>query len=395
MFIKDYVLEQKDYMIKLRRYFHQNPEISLLEYNTASRIEEELDKLEIPHKRIGKTGVLAYIEHILDNDNSRTIALRADIDALRIQEKNDNIDFKSVNDGIMHACGHDAHAAALLGAAKILKSMEAQINGKVLFIFQQAEEIGGGAKHFIENNILDGVDRILGIHVASYLNIGKIGINQGESNASCDYFKIKVTGKSAHVSKPHTGIDAVYIASQIVVALQSIVARNLDPLESGVVGIGKFTAGTNYNIIANEAVLEGTTRAFNNNIRKLINDKVSSIAKLTAETYGATAEVEFIDYASPLVNDLEVTNEISEVAGQIVSNENIIKNAGKNMMADDFAEYLLNTKGAYVFVGSSKDESTSYPHHHEKFNIDEEAILVSANLYVDYVKKTIIKGSYN
>jgi amidohydrolase len=388
MAIKEYIRQQKEYLIETRRYFHQNPELSLKEYRTAEKIEEELDKIGIQHSRVRKTGVIGILENISDESSAKTVVLRADIDALPIQELND-VTYKSKNKGVMHACGHDAHAASLLGAAKVLKEHERLLNGKVVLIFQQAEEIGGGARHFIRDGYLQNADRILGIHMASYLPTGTIAVKSGESNASCDYFKIVVTGKSAHVSKPHMGIDALYAASQIVVALQSIISKDMDPLESAVVGIGKMEAGTNYNIIANRAVLEGTTRTFNIAARKLVNEKVISIATQIAHSYGAIAEVEFKNYASPLVNDEEAAEEVAEVAKKIVSSENILRNLEKNLAADDFAEYLLKTKGQYVFIGSQKDEDTAFPHHHERFDIDENALLIAANLYVDYVIKVL------
>lgn len=388
MSIPDYVKEQQEYLVSLRRYFHRYPELSLEEFNTASKIEEELDKMEIEHKRIEETGVVAVIENIVNKEGAQTIVLRADIDALPINEEN-NVIYKSKNKGIMHACGHDAHAACLLGAAKILKKNISQINGKIIFIFQMAEEIGSGAKKFINAGYLDNVDRILGIHMASYLPVGKIGIKSGESNASCDYFKITVTGKSAHVSKPHLGIDALYIASEIVCSLQSIIARSMNPLESAVVGIGKMESGTNYNIIANKATLEGTTRCFNKKDREYINNKVISLSKKIAESYGASCEVEFIDYASPLINDSKVAKEVYDVASKIVSKDNIIQDVTKNLAADDFAEFLNKGKGLFAFIGSQGGKETAYPHHHEKFDIDEEALLVGTSLYVDYTMEKL------
>lgn len=388
MSIPNYVKEQEEYLVSLRRYFHEYPELSLEEYNTASKIEEELDKMAIEHKRIEKTGVAAVIENIIDKKSAKTIVLRADIDALPINEEND-VTYKSKNKGIMHACGHDAHAACLLGAAKILKKNIEKINGKIVFIFQMAEEIGNGAKKFIDAGYIDNADRILGIHMASYLPVGKIGVKSGESNASCDYFKITVNGKSAHVSKPHLGIDALYIGSEIVCSLQSIIARSMNPLESAVVGIGKMESGTNYNIIANKATLEGTTRCFNRESREYINNKVISLSKKIAESYGASCEVEFIDYASPLINDRDVAREVYDVASEIVSKENAIEDIPKNLAADDFAEFLNERKGLYAFIGSQGGEETAYPHHHEKFDIDEKALLVGTSLYVDYALKKL------
>lgn len=381
MTVSSKVLEQKEYMVSLRRHFHRNPELSGKEYETATRIEKELDDIGIPNKRIGETGIAGFLN--CGKDNVKTIAFRADIDALPVSEQN-NCEYKSQNEGVMHACGHDAHAAALLGTARILASLTEKLNCDIIFIFQQAEEIGAGAKQVIQSRILDGIDSIFGIHMASFLPYGKVSVKSGESGASCDYFKINITGKSAHVSKPHEGIDAVYIAAQTVLALQSIAARQTNPLEPVVVGIGRLEAGTAYNIIAGEAVLEGTTRAFNNESREKVNNLVTQIAKDTAALYGASAEVEFRNYSAPVINSPKLAKYVEAIAAKTVGNENVITDSDKTMMADDFADYLLTKKGFYVFVGSCNSEATAFQHHNERFDIEEDAILVASDLFLNY-----------
>ena len=398
MAVRKEIEQLSEYIIEMRRTFHSHPELSGKEYQTALRIEKELDKLQIPHFRVGETGVMGVIENpqndLQASENQPAIVLRADMDALSITQKNE-VPYKSQNSGVMHACGHDGHIAALLGAAQVIYRHKHELKKRVFLLFQQAEEIGAGAKQFIEGNLFKITDQIIGIHLASFLPTGKVSIQKGESNASCDYFKIIVKGRSCHVSKPHEGIDAVYITSQIVVGLQSIAARMTNPLDSVVVGIGKMTAGTNYNIIANEGVLEGTTRAFNNESRKKVNEAVSQIAKSIGETYGAEVEVIFKDYASPVINNREVAEEVIEVASHILGAENVMTNAPKTMMADDFAEFQQVMKGCYLFVGSSHNESTSYPHHHECFDIDERALLISADIFATYaltgIKSTVLK----
>lgn len=382
------IKQQREYLVALRRYFHRHPEVSLKEYHTAEKIEQELDEMGIPHERVGETGVVATLSHITEEATAKKVVLRADMDALPIAEKN-HTEYVSENPGVMHACGHDAHTAALLGAAKILKSREEILNGTVTFLFQQAEEIGGGAKQFIQAGCLENASRILGIHMQPELPVGTISVRAGESNASVDYFKITVHGKSAHVSTPHQGVDALYIASQIVVSIQSIIARGLDPLEDGVVGIGKMSAGNNYNIVANEAVLEGTTRAFNDETRAFLNRRVQEIAEATAAMYGARAELVWRDYTSPLINDADAAAEVVELGTELLGKEQVITNAPKRMLGDDFAEYLRKVKGQFVFVGSAGGPETSYPLHHEQFDLDEEAILVAAELYIGYAEKII------
>lgn len=386
--MKQAIEQERDYLIGLRRYFHKHPELSLKEYHTAEKIERELDTIGIPHERVGETGVVAILSHITQEATAKKIVLRADIDALPILEQS-GAEYKSKNQGVMHACGHDAHTASLLGAAKILKANEECLNGTVVFLLQQAEEIGGGAKQFIKAGYLEGAHRVFGVHVQPGLPVGTVSVRSGECNASVDYFKITVHGKSAHVSTPHLGVDALYIASQIVVAIQSVIARGLDPLETGVVGIGKLSAGSNYNIVANEAVLEGTTRAFNAETRAFLNQRVREIAEMTAKMYGASAEITFKDYTSPLINDENAAAEVEEIGIELLGREHVLTDQPKNMLGDDFAEYLKETKGMFLFVGSAGGEQTSYPLHHEQFNLDEEAILIATEFYVGYAEKII------
>ena len=338
----------------------------------------------IPHKRIGETGVYGWIDGKKAGDGV-TVALRADIDALAMEDLKE-VPYHSQNAGVCHACGHDAHTATLLTAAKILKAKENEFSGQVRLFFQQAEEIGQGARQFVQAGLLDGVTRVFGAHVTSHLDSGKISLTAGPQNASCDYFKIQIHGKGAHVSTPQLGVDALYIASQIVVQLQTIVSRNTDPLETVVVGVGKLQAGTQYNIVAEHAVLEGTTRSFLPEVRKFTNDRVVRIAKETAALYGAEAEVEFLDFAAPLVNDAKAVEEVTAVTAEFLPREDIISDFQKALGADDFADYLAVTRGMYAFVGTrnSKDPHTAVAHHHGLFDVDEEALLISCNVYVDY-----------
>ena len=384
MIVKPYVLAEKAYLTDLRRHFHAHPEVSLQEYETCKKIEGELDSMGIPHKRIGETGVYGWIDGKKAGDGV-TVALRADIDALAMEDLKE-VPYHSQNAGVCHACGHDAHTATLLTAAKILKAKENEFSGQVRLFFQQAEEIGQGARQFVQAGLLDGVTRVFGAHVTSHLDSGKISLTAGPQNASCDYFKIQIHGKGAHVSTPQLGVDALYIASQIVVQLQTIVSRNTDPLETVVVGVGKLQAGTQYNIVAEHAVLEGSTRSFLPEVRKFTNDRVVRIAKETAALYGAEAEVEFLDFAAPLVNDAKAVEEVTAVTAEFLPREDIISDFQKALGADDFADYLAVTRGMYAFVGTrnSKDPHTAVAHHHGLFDVDEEALLISCNVYVDY-----------
>lgn len=392
MSLKQYIVREKEYIIGLRRYFHAHPEVSLREYGTCKKIEEELNALDIPHRTVGETGVYAWIDG-KKAGAGKIVALRADMDALAMEDLKTE-PYRSQNQGFCHACGHDAHTATLLGAAKVLKSKEQEFSGQIRLFFQQAEEIGQGARLFVRDGLLDGCERVYGAHVTSRLPKGKVAITKGPQCASCDYFKISITGKGAHVSTPHLGVDAAYIASQIVVNLQSIVARSTAPLETVVVGVGVIRAGTQYNIVAEKAEIEGTTRSFIPEVREFTNKRVVEIAKQTAAMYGAVAEVTFLDYAAPLVNDADAVAEVTAIAKELIDPANIVADYPKSLGADDFADYLAVTKGMYGYIGTANEENanTRAAHHHGLFDIDEEALLLSCNLYVDYALHVLEQG---
>ena len=380
--------QEKEYITHYRRYFHQHPELPLQEFNTAEIIEKELQRLNIPVKRVGKTGIWGTLTYISNPDTAKTIGLRADIDALPVTEMTD-LPYASQNDGVMHACGHDGHAASLLGAAKRLSENKEKLNGTVHFFFQQAEEIGQGARMFVEEKCTENLDRILAVHMCSALPVGKMSLRGGECSASCDKFIINVHGIGAHAATPHKGVDALYIASQIVSQLQSIVARQLNPLETGVVTVGVIQGGTAFNIMSDHCRIEGTTRAFNPEVRTLINQRVENIAKGIAQTHGASADVEILSYTKPLINDKEVAKEVADVAIELFGESVAEYNYDKVMLGDDFSDFMLDTKGMYVWVGSAEDEKTSYPHHHPCFDISEEAVFMASELYEGYVRKQI------
>ena len=301
----------RDELIALRREFHRDPELGLHEYHTAARIERELDRCGIPHERVGETAVVG---HLTGNGNgSGLVVLRADIDALPIQETND-VPYRSQTPGKMHACGHDAHTTCLLGAAKVLSAHRADFGGEVRFLFQPAEEIGQGARPLIAAGMLDGAQRVFGLHTASDLPAGTVGVKPGANNAGVDHFIIRIHGKSAHVSTPQLGVDALYIASELVVALQSIVTRMTSPVEPVLIGVGKLNAGTAYNAVAETAVLEGTTRMFSPESRAHLRETINAAAAHISALYGGTAEVEWDDFATPLTNDAGVCVEVERVA---------------------------------------------------------------------------------
>ena len=376
---------EKDYIIALRRDFHKHPETAFKEYRTAERIEAELDKFAISHERIGETGVIGVLRGGIESEKS--VALRADIDALCIKEIN-KVEYVSENEGIMHACGHDAHTAMLLGAAKILAQNRETIEGEVRFIFQPAEEVGAGAKRLLEekDGTLGRVDKIFGIHCAPDLRSGTVGIKKGINNASVDHFIIKINGKSSHVCAPEKGVDALYIASQVVVALQGIVTRLTSPVEPVVIGVGKLSAGTSYNIVAGEAVLEGTTRNISHENRKKVNEFVEKTAISIAELYGGSAEIEWEDFASPLINPSEGCDEVKKMVDDVLGEGHVIADREVYMSGDDFCEYQKEIPGVYAYLGTGnpKKNNTQNAYHSNNFDIDEDALSIGAALYAAF-----------
>lgn len=373
------------YLSDLRREFHRHPEVSRKEFWTAERIEKELDAIGITdHKRVDGSGVYAVFHG--EKSGDRIVTLRADIDALPIQEVNDTLPYCSEEPGCMHACGHDGHATGLLGAARLLFAHRSDFGGEVRLFFQHAEEIGYGAKQFVKAGLLEGSGRVFGIHMAPDVPCGKVGVKPGPNNASVDHFTVKIQGKAAHVSTPHLGVDALYIASQIVVALQALVTRRTSPVDPLIIGVGKLSAGTSYNIVAESAVLEGTTRAFSAETRAQANAELDALCKATARLYGGTAEVEWEDFAAPVINPAEICQEVSGVVAGLFGPDALVTDRPLSCGGDDFADYQAKVPGVYAFVGSSSPDKpdTCRALHNDRFDLDERALVVAATLHAQY-----------
>lgn len=392
--ILEEVNNDHDYVVSLRRHFHAFPELSKKEYNTALKIEEELDKIGLPHKRVDETGVYSEIKGLREGNDS--IILRADIDALPIIEEHHS-SYESQNKGVMHACGHDAHTAGLIGAARILVKNRDKFGGTIKLHFQQAEEVGYGAKQFVKYGYLDKKEasRTFGIHLASNIEAGKIALVPGPNNAAVDWFRINVHGLACHVSTPERGVDAAYVAAQILIGVQSLVTRRENPIDSVLIGIGKITAGTAYNIVAQEASLEGTIRTLNENTRAKVKKDLINLANLTAQIYGATVDFEWNDNTSSLNNDEKSTIEAQKVAFRLFGNDNVIVKRDPALGGDDFAEYINRIPGVYGYVGSQDKNrrETCVAHHDSHFDIDESCLKVStailATYAIEYLNKDI------
>lgn len=370
----------KSYMVELRNYFHSHPELGLHEFNTCKKIEEELDKYQIKHYRVKDTNVIAEFD---TGKPGKTLFLRADIDALPIQEAND-VPYKSQNPGVMHACGHDGHAAYILGAARLIKNHLNEISGKVIIAFQAAEEIGKGARDIIAAGVLDKVDRAFGIHFQSGMDVGKIGVVSGADMASCDRFLIKITGKAGHITTPQNCVDSVFIAAQIATQLQTVVSRLVSPVEGALIGVGRITSGTTYNIIPGTAELEGTIRAFTSQARKKLQDTIAKIAENVASEYGGKAETIIEDICDACFNDEKAAAEVVESSIKLVGKENTITNLQKRFGSDNFADYFRKAPGCYIHVGSSDSDATRWAHHNEHFDLAQDSYIYAAGLALQY-----------
>lgn len=309
------VLNIEKEIIKNRRDFHKYPELSFQEYRTSKIVAKLLKKygLEV-YEKVGKTGVVGLLKGA---KKGKTIALRADMDALPIQETS-NLEYKSINDGVMHACGHDGHTAILLGAAKILSKMKNLINGNVKFIFQPAEEGLGGARFMIKDGALNNVDEIYGLHLWNYQPFGTIGIQSGPIMAAADKFKITIKGKGGHGATPQGTTDAVIIASQIIQIFQTIISRNSNPLDSTVITIGQINGGYNFNVIADNVVLKGTTRAYTENNRLLIKNRMIEILNGLEKTFNAEIKLDYEDGYPPVINHKDQTELLKNSAKKII-----------------------------------------------------------------------------
>jgi len=372
--IKNKVTEIREELVRWRRDFHRHPELGFEEFRTSAVIREFLERLGLQVETCAKTGLRAVLA---GKPGGRTVALRADMDALPLEEEGDK-EYISQNPGVTHACAHDGHMAIIMGAAKILSQMKDRFSGKVVFLFQPSEErIPGGAKLMIEEGALEGVDAIFGLHLWQDLATGIVGVVKGPMMAQPDAFSITIKGKGGHGSMPQQTVDPILVASQLVVNVQSIVSRSIDPLKPVVVSFGTIIGGTIYNIIPEKVTLTGTVRSFDADVQKLTEQRLREITQKTCETYGATAEFKYdIGYAS-LVNDAGMVDFIEKITAKTLGKERI-KHIDPVMGGEDFAYYLKKVPGAFLFFGMG--DGTQYPHHHPGFDIDEKALPEAAYL---------------
>ena len=369
-------------MIEIRRDLHEHPELGLEEHRTSAKIQSLLDEMGVEHEDgLGGTGVLGLIP---GDGEGKVVALRADMDALPLQDEKD-VTYASKVPGKMHACGHDVHTTILLGAARLLVEEGVSFPGTVKLLFQPAEETVGGAKLLIEAGALENprVDAIFGLHVDPGLDVGKVGLHFGQRNASSDDLKIIVHGKSAHGAYPFEGVDAIVAAAQVISALQTVVSRRVDAREAAVVSLGTIHGGTQGNIVADRVELIGTVRCLNQETRKTVLQRITETAEGTALGMGARAEVVIDPSYEPITNDDRLLEVVRSNSREMLGEENVVVFSRPNMGVEDFGFYLNEIPGAYYSLGVRNEErGIVHQVHHGLFDVDESAMAYGAALQV-------------
>ncbi len=370
------------WMIEIRRDLHRHPELGLEEHRTSARVQAILDELEVEHRSgVGGTGVLGIIHGRLDG---RAVALRADLDGLPIQDAKE-APYRSRVPGKMHACGHDVHTSVLLGTAKILAGLAAQLPGTVKLLFQPAEETVGGAQLLIEAGALDDppVAAIFGLHVEPDIDAGRIEVRYGQRNASSDCIVLTIHGRSGHGAYPADAADAIVIAAQVISALQTVVSRNVDACDAAVVSLGTIHGGAVGNVVANRVELTGTIRCLDQEIRERVLLRVQEIAQGVAAALGGRAEVEIEPSYPPLVNDNAMVDLVRDNAVRLVGEHNVLVKPKPNMGVEDFAYYLRRAPGAFFSLGV-RNEAQGIVHsvHHELFDVDESCMALGVAVQV-------------
>lgn len=373
------------WMISTRRHLHRNPEVSFKEYDTTAFIVNELEKMGIPTERPLKTGCVGVIEGRATGNSDRVIALRADIDALAMEEMGEHKqEFISERPGAAHCCGHDAHTANLLGTARILTELADQIEGRIVLIFQPGEEnLPGGGRLLCETGYLQeqGVQAIYGLHTSPLYEPGVVATKTGPLMARSDEFIAELTGVGGHAAAPHQTVDPLVMAAEAILKFQTIVSRNVDPTESAVLTVGRAQTGTTFNVISDRAEMAGTVRTFSRETAQLISRRMEQILKGVSEGSGGSYKFQYSEGYPAVINDEEVTRHFSEVARKVVGEDRYIDLERPIMAGEDFAFYQEHFPGTFFFLGSGSEEASStWSWHHPKYNVDERCFLTGAPL---------------
>lgn len=389
--IKSLVDEIAPSAITTRHHLHQNPELSHLETETAAFVQTRLQSLGLDEVRpnIGGHGVVGILHGTAgEARNGPTFAIRADMDALPIQELS-NLPYRSCKTGIMHACGHDGHTATLLGAAAVLSRLRHQFQGTVQFIFQPAEETVGGASEMCSEGVMEGVDAIVALHGWPGMDIGKIGVRAGPMMASADTFDITIRGRGAHAAMPHIGVDPILIGAQIVTALQSLVSREVSPVEPLVVTIAQFHAGTAYNIIPGIAELKGTVRCLSRELRPEMPQRIERIVRGICESMRAEYTFGYRFGTPVTVNDVKINALVAEVGDEVLGSDNVVSLESPSMGAEDFAVYLEHAPGAMFRLGVGSEVT---PLHTPTYNFSDAAVPVGMELFTRIALRYLNEG---
>ncbi|WP_445489944.1 M20 family metallopeptidase [Niallia sp. 03133] len=373
-----------DQMVEWRRHLHENPELSFQEFNTSKMIGDILEGYGIEVKRnVGGNGVVGKI---YGSKPGKTIALRADFDALPIQDEKE-VEYKSKVLGVMHACGHDGHTATLLAVAKVLNDNRDSLAGNIVLLHQHAEELPpGGAIAMIEDGCLEGVDVVYGAHLASRSPLGEILYGVGPTSAASDSFELKIQGKGGHGASPHQTVDAIAIGAQIANQLKHIVSRMVNPQKPAVLSIGSFHAGNAGNVIADTAELTGTVRTFDEDVRELIEKEMEELVSGVCTAFHATYTFKYSKGYPSTINTETETNILVETVKTTMPEAKLVEVLKPGMGGEDFAYYLQNRPGCFFSVGARNEEIDAvYPHHHPKFTFDEKAMLYTAKVFLSLV----------
>ncbi|WP_026975074.1 M20 family metallopeptidase [Alicyclobacillus contaminans] len=377
----------QDDVVRWRRHLHEHPELSFEEERTSQFVYDTLSSFGgLALSRPTKTSVVARLHGAHPGP---VLALRADMDALPIQEEND-FAFASKHPGKMHACGHDGHTAMLLGTAKILSGLADALHGEVRFIFQHAEELfPGGAQQLVDTGVMEGVDAVVGIHLWSPLEVGKIAIRSGPFMAAPDTFYITIHGRGGHAAQPQATVDPIVIAAQVVTNLQHIVSRNIDPLDPVVLSVTQFHAGTAHNIIPETVELNGTVRSFKPELRTEVPRRMEQIIRGITEAHGATYTFRYEQGYRPVVNDDALTEKVKRALVDVFG-ETAVVEGDPHMGGEDFSAYQSVVPGTFFNVGAGNvEKGIVYPHHHPKFTIDEDALPIGVKSFVAFVLKAL------
>jgi amidohydrolase len=375
------IVDLSEQVVSDRRFLHERPELAFQEHETARFVAERLQQLGLEVRTgVGKTGVVGLLR---GGKPGPTLLMRADMDALPILEQND-VPYRSRTEGKMHACGHDAHTAIMLGVARVLAQTREELPGTVKFVFQPAEEIGQGAAAMIADGVLDdpAVDAACGLHIWQDVPAGKVGVSSGPVMAASDDFTATIRGKGGHAAMPDTTVDATLIACQIVVGLQQIVSREISPLQPAVVTVGTFQAGTATNVIASEAVFTGSVRSFDPAVRRSLAERIPAFIQAMALSMRAEAMVDYRLGTPPVTNDPAFSDLVQRAAVEVVGEENILTNV-VTTGSEDMSLFLEAAPGCYFFIGS-RDEASGkiYGHHHPRFDVDEDVFAIGVEMLV-------------